>query len=275
MIKVGYDAGHGLNTPGKRTPDGEREWTFNDKIARAFAIELSLYESVASKRFDDPSGKRDVPLKERTDGANNWGANYYISFHHNANTGKWGTWGGVETHIYNKTTNPKSIALANAIQPVLVKSYGLRDRGIKKSDLHITRETNCAAVLIEGGFMDSTTDIGALRNDTNLANAGKAIAQAFATLVGLKKPGEVKGASTTKGELTVGQYEDLKKEIADLKSQLKAQQLNDTGRYSCKELIKKAVADGTFKESHLAKLDKYTDGDLTSYALTYANNKID
>lgn len=50
--------------------------------------------------------------------------------------------------------------------------------------------------------------------------------------------------------------------------------LNDTGRFSCKELIKKAVAEGTFKKDHLDKLEKYSDADLISYALTYANNKL-
>lgn len=159
MIKVGYDAGHGLNTSGKRTPDGEREWTFNDKIARAFAIELSLYEGVASKRFDDPSGKRDVPLKERTDGANNWGANYYISFHHNALTGTWSnTRTGVETYVC-PGAQTKSYELAEAIHPAVVKGYGLNNRGIKEENLHVVRETTMPAILIEGGFMDSTIDI--------------------------------------------------------------------------------------------------------------------
>lgn len=256
MIKVGYDAGHSLTTPGKETPNGEKEWTFNDKVARAFAHELSLYEGVASKRFDDPTGKRDVPLKERTDGANSWGANYYISFHHNANTGKWGAWGGVETHIYNKTKNPQSVALANAIQPALVKSYGLRDRGIKKTDLHITRETNCAAVLVEGGFMDSTTDISVLRNDTILANAGKAIAQAFAKLVGLKKP-EVKGVTITLG---------TEEKPVDL--------LNDTGRFAARELIKKGVKEGFFTSKH-EKVNEYQDKELISYGFAYVNRKFD
>jgi len=259
LIKVGYDAGHGLYTPGKRTPDDEREWTFNDKVARAFANELALYSGVASKRFDDPSGKTDVPLKTRTDGANNWGANYYISFHHNANTGKWGTWGGVETHIYNKTKNPKSIALANAIQPVLVKNYCLRDRGIKKTDLHITRETDCAAVLIEGGFMDSTTDIGALRNDTILANVGKSIAQAFANLVGLKKSSEVKGISITLGME---------------KTKVPQQLLNDTGRIAARELIKKGVKEKVFTSKH-ENVDKYEDKELISYGFAYINRKFD
>lgn len=36
MVKIGFDAGHGINTPGKRTPDGEREWSFNNQVAIAF-----------------------------------------------------------------------------------------------------------------------------------------------------------------------------------------------------------------------------------------------
>lgn len=32
MIKIGLDAGHGLKTAGKQTPDGIKEWTLNDKV---------------------------------------------------------------------------------------------------------------------------------------------------------------------------------------------------------------------------------------------------
>ena len=213
MIKLVYDAGHGFNTPGKRTPDGEREWSFNDKVARAFANELTLYEGVTSKRFDDPTGQRDVPLKERTDGANSWGATYYISFHKNALAGQWGTHTGVETWIYEKTKRVETSQLANAIHPAVVRAFGLRDRGIKKGNLHIVRETDCPAILIEGPFMDSTIDIKKLRDNKILENAGQEIARAFATFAGLKKAGEVKGASITKEELTVAQYEELKKII--------------------------------------------------------------
>lgn len=214
MIKIGFDAGHGLNTPGKRTPDGEPEWTFNNKVARAFANELALYKGVMSKRFDDPTGRRDVPLIERTNGANNWGANYYISFHHNALASVWGEHTGVETFIYT-TPKPKSTEFANAIHPALVQSYGLRNRGIKKANLHIVRETNMPAILVEGGFMDSTIDIKKLRNNQVLENVGKAIAQALARFVGLER-------AIPDGEegLTVSQYEELKQRIANLEGQL-------------------------------------------------------
>lgn len=186
MIKIAYDAGHGFNTAGKRTPDNEREWNFNDVVARAFAAELALYDGVTTKRFDDPTGKTDIALKTRTDGANSWSADYFISFHHNASTGKWGTWTGVETFTY---TTPKieSIQLAMALHPAVVEAYGLRDRGIKKADLHIVRETKCPAILIEGGFMDSTIDIKKLRDKTVLGNAGKLVAQALARHLKLTK----------------------------------------------------------------------------------------
>ena len=186
MVKVGYDAGHGLKTAGKQTPNGEKEWSFNTIVAQAFGNELSSYEGVSTKRFDDPTGKRDVPLQERSDGANAWGADYYISFHHNAFTGNWGTHTGVETYLY---TNPgdKATALANAIHPAVVSAYGLRDRGIKKANFHIIRETRMPAILIEGGFMDSTIDIKKLRDSVALENVGTSIAQAFAKFAGLKK----------------------------------------------------------------------------------------
>jgi N-acetylmuramoyl-L-alanine amidase len=190
VYKIAVDAGHGYYTSGKRTPDGEREWSFNDKVVRAFIAEMSKYEDVEIRRYDDPTGKTDVPLSKRTGQANTWGADVYLSFHHNANTGKWGSWTGVQTHVY-KTRPAGSTRLAKLVQPAIVKAYGLQDRGIIYNNLHITRETHMDSVLIEGGFMDSTIDIKKLRNDSVLKNAGIGIAQAVATFGGLKRKATV------------------------------------------------------------------------------------
>ena len=251
MIKVGYDAGHGIHTPGKRTPDGEREWSFNDIVARAFANELATYDGVVSKRFDDPTGKTDTPLKQRTDGANTWGAHYYISFHHNANTAKWGTWTGVETFVYLGNKDTKSGQLAKAVHPALVKAYGLKDRGIKEGNLHIVRETKMPAILIEGGFMDSTIDIKKLRDKSVLQNAGKMIAQALAAHLGLKK--SISSKTTEKKENT----EML---------------LNDTGREEIRELLKKARDAKIIGDAHTdAKINVYDDVQLLSYQAAVIN----
>lgn len=200
ITKIGYDAGHGHNTPGKRSPDGEREWDFNNIVARAFHKELSKYSGVELKRFDDSTGKTDVKLEDRTDCANNWDADYYISFHHNANTSKWGNWGGVETFVYTKASQA-TIKYANAIHPALVKGYGLKDRGVKKQNLYICKETKMPAILVEGGFMDSKTDIEVLRDSAKLKKAGKEIAQAFVKFLGLKLKSTSSTGSTTKNNV--------------------------------------------------------------------------
>src|SRR5690606_34781216 len=64
---------------------------------------------------------------------------------------------------------------------------GLRNRGLKKADFHMVRESKMPAILIEGGFMDSTVDIKKMRDDKVLDAVGKAIAEALAVYFGLKK----------------------------------------------------------------------------------------
>src|SRR5699024_1736486 len=122
---VAVDAGHGINTAGKRTPSGEREWSFNNVVVQAIIKELGNYEKVKVIRLDDPTGKTDVALKTRTNKANSANADILVSVHHNANTGRWGNWTGTETYSYPTSTNGKK--LAETVHPHVVKAYGLRD----------------------------------------------------------------------------------------------------------------------------------------------------
>jgi N-acetylmuramoyl-L-alanine amidase len=187
MVKFAGCAGHaGFGvTAGKRTPDGEYEWDFNNKVILAFEETLKQYENAEFLRTDDRTGRTDVPLKTRTDKANAWGADFYISFHKNGNTGKWGNWGGTETFCY---PSGKSLELAKLVHAAQMKVYGLRDRGVKDgSDLWIIRKTNMPSVLLEGAFMDSTTDIVKLRDDKVLHMVGCEVAHAVAEYYGLKK----------------------------------------------------------------------------------------
>lgn len=274
MIKVGYDAGHGgfkdkvkkiYATPGKRTPDGEPEWEFNDIVARAFANELALYDGVASKRFDDPTGKTDVPLKTRTDNANAWGAHYFISFHHNANTGNWGDWTGVETFIYTGN-QPKSLALAKAVHPALVAAYGLRDRKIQQKNLHIVRETKMPAILIEGGFMDSRIDIVKLRDKKVLENAGKLIAQAFAKHVGLKKTASKEPQKESETKVTALLNKTGRKEIRELLKKARNKKYKNA-KGETKPLIDPAIHTDE-------KIAKYGDVELLSYQAAIVNREF-
>lgn len=186
--KVAVCAGHGGNnsTPGKRTPDGEYEWNFNDKVIRA-GIALLEANGVEVLRTDDASGKTDVPLNTRTQKANDWGADVYWSSHHNALTGKWIDGGlGIETYTQNGNRK-EAERLASIVHPKYVKAMGLRDRGLKKANFAITRQTKMPAILTEGGFMDSKVDIVAMRDEKKLKAQGEAIAEGILEYLGIKK----------------------------------------------------------------------------------------
>ncbi|NBJ71665.1 N-acetylmuramoyl-L-alanine amidase, partial [Roseburia sp. 1XD42-34] len=43
MAKVAIGAGHGMHTPGKRSPADEREWSFNNKVVTAAVRYLKEY----------------------------------------------------------------------------------------------------------------------------------------------------------------------------------------------------------------------------------------
>ncbi|MDW0116532.1 N-acetylmuramoyl-L-alanine amidase [Sporosarcina thermotolerans] len=187
MVKIVLDAGHGLNTPGKRSPDGEREWCFNNEVINACTEKLATYENVQVMRVDDPTGKTDVSLRKRTDLANRWNADIYVAVHHNANTGKWGSWTGVETYVMDSpTVGSTSLKLARLVGPQIAKAMGLKDRGVKRANFHVLRETKMPAILTEGGFMDSLIDIKALRSKEKLKKQGETLAEVLAVYLKLQ-----------------------------------------------------------------------------------------
>ncbi len=187
VVKISWSAGHGMNTLGKRSPHEEREWSFNNKVVDSGMLYLAKYDGVQQIRVDDPSGILDIPLSTRTNLANEWGADIYISSHHNSLEGFWGNHSGVETYTFGPPeNNPKSVALAQFIHPLVVRAMGLKDRGIKTANFHELRETNMPAVLVEGGFMDSNIDIIKLRNDTVMKSQGEAIAKGIVAYFDLK-----------------------------------------------------------------------------------------
>ena len=81
-MKIILDAGHGCSTPGKRSPDGMREYEFNRAVASLAKEMLGKYQN--TEVFFAHSDERDVPLAERTSLANNQNSDCYVSIHSNA-----------------------------------------------------------------------------------------------------------------------------------------------------------------------------------------------
>jgi len=187
---INLDAGHGINTAGKRSPDGVREWTLNNAVVLEIIKLLSAYECTVF-RLDDPTGQTDVAIDvRRSKGERNGGI--LVSIHHNAFEGKWGNHTGTET-FYGQTTfngaavNSKSKELANDIQDNAVRLVPLKNRGVKSSNSYGVIRTSIPAVLVEGGFYDSTVDFPIITSADGQKKYAQAVCEGIVSFMGLKK----------------------------------------------------------------------------------------
>ena len=190
-IKVMIDAGHGMNTAGKRCmksldSNQTREWYLNDRIADKLQKMLEDY-GCEVKRSDDTTGKTDVSLAERVRRANEWKADVFISIHHNAGING-GAGGG--TVVYHYCSTGGGIQMATKLYNAVVKSTGLvgnRSTKVKKTGYYVLLHTNMRAYLIENGFMDSKVDVPVILTDDHATKTAQGILNCLIEEYGLKR----------------------------------------------------------------------------------------
>lgn len=182
---IALDAGHGLNTAGKRTPDGIHEWSLNDKVRDKVVALLNDYD-VQIIHTDNNEGATDESLSYRLNKYMNAGVALFVSIHHNALKSTWSTATGVEVYTdVNPTTN--DVKLANLIYDKMVKYTGLKGRGVKQADFYVINQDKIPAVLCEGGFMDGTNDYKVITSEDGQTAYAKAVAEGIIEFLGLKK----------------------------------------------------------------------------------------
>lgn len=183
--KIAIDAGHGLRTAGKQTPNGIKEWTLNDKVRDKIVAILKDYE-VEIIFPDNDEGYTDESLTKRRSMYVNAKVDAMVSIHHNAHKGVWGTATGVGVYIdRNATAADKE--LANLIYAKLPAYTSLRGRGINKANFTVIYQNQVPAVLIEGGFMDTKKDYDIITSEAGQLGYAKAVAEALITFLDLKK----------------------------------------------------------------------------------------
>ena len=215
MFKIAIDAGHGINTAGKRVdkaldPAQTREWTLNDRVARYIAEAAKQYEGVEILRVDDTTGKKDVSLSARCKASNNWGADMYISCHHNAGI-KLGTGGGIVAYSYKEGT--KGAEYRDAIYSACIAAGGLK--GNRSDPLHakgftVLARTKAPATLIEYGFMDSKIDAPVVLTEAYSKLVGYATMDGIAKVAGLKKKTVQEDKPITNSEVCTVEVKVLK-----------------------------------------------------------------
>lgn len=182
---IALDAGHGLNTSGKQTPDGIKEWTLNDKVRDKVVEKLNGYD-VSFIFPDNNEGNADESLTTRKAMYVNGHADAAVSIHHNAFTGTWNDATGVEVWVDRNATE-KDLELANIIYNKLVAYTGLKGRGVKRSNFTVIYQNQIPAVLVEGGFMDSNNDYKVITSDQGQDAYAKAVAEGLIEFCNLEK----------------------------------------------------------------------------------------
>lgn len=194
MFKLALGAGHGASTPGKRLPaelDPKQtaEWWLNDRVADLVEYELGKYQGYELLRLDDSDGgEEDVALAERVARANAWGADFYLSLHHNA-AGRVFDGGGIVAYTHPQSS-AESVEWRNELYDALIKHTGLKgNRANPKatSNLYVLRKTKAPAVLLELGFMDSTVDAPIILTQAHAQACADAIVEVIVRRAGLKR----------------------------------------------------------------------------------------
>lgn len=217
-VKVlALDAGHGDFTSGKRCakaidPNETREHMLNDRIADKIEYKLSFYDGIRVVRLDDTTGRTDVPLVDRANKADEIGADFVDSIHHNAR-GKVFSGGGISVYYWPLERNKEQ---ATALYNELIAQTGLKgDRSNPinaTKELYMVRKPVADAILVEHGFMDSTVDCPIILTEEFAEKAAQAHVNFFVKMWNLKKKDSK--------EDTLKRIEEIKKQIAVLQAEL-------------------------------------------------------
>ena len=203
MLKFAIDAGHGKHTPGKRCmkkldKHETREWVLNDRVADELGRLLKAAGHIV-KRMDDQDGSMDISLADRVRKANAWGADFYISVHHNSGVGG-SSGGGTEVYV-SKGCQAKSKKAQAAIYKHAIKRAGLKGNradGTRTANFYVIRYTDMPACLIECGFMDSKVDIKYILDPAWSKKIALGIAEGICEVFG----GTIKAGSGSGGSIT-------------------------------------------------------------------------
>lgn len=169
------DAGHGIDTLGKRSPDGRlREYKYAREIAAEVVKRLKTMDYNAQQLVTE---ENDISLGTRCKRVNDickhFGASnvLVVSVHCNAAgaDGKWHDARGWQACV-SLNASAKSKQLASYLFDA-AQAQGLKMRSPKPGqkwwaqNLAICRDTNCPAVLTENLFQDNLADVEYLLSD--------------------------------------------------------------------------------------------------------------
>jgi N-acetylmuramoyl-L-alanine amidase len=150
--KLTVNPGHGPKDdgtfdPGAIGPTGLKESTQNREIGDLVVADM-CYNKWQVLDIQDGD------LDDVTDASNKWVPQYFLSIH--ADSVSDPTAHGITTYVQGLGGWAERIA--KEVQKEMVLATGLSDRGVRVSNLHVTRETDGPALLVECGFISNSNE---------------------------------------------------------------------------------------------------------------------
>ena len=209
--KIFIDPGHGGSDPGAQA-NGLVEKQLN------LTVSLKLKELLLARGFDVKLSRESdisVSLTERCNMANSWGADYFISVHHNAGGGD-----GWEIIHTIHTTKSEGDELAEAIGKEFSKTgqnkrriFSLESKNYLGQDYYtVIQKTNMAAIITEYAFLDSN-DYEAVDSIEKLYKEAEAIADGLCNYLGVASASDSNNNQNVKGGNTNMTWEEKNKEF--------------------------------------------------------------
>lgn len=158
-MKLYLDPGHGGTDPG-----AQGSGLTEKDITLAIALEI---QHILTNDYEDAEVKmsrtsdKTVSLAGRTNEANSWGADYFLSIHCNSFNG---SAQGYEDYIYTSLSDSsKTGKYRDTLHIEVINLNQLHDRGQKKANFHVLRESSMPAMLSENGFIDNYHDAALMK----------------------------------------------------------------------------------------------------------------
>lgn len=163
--KVVLDPGHGVETAGKRSPDGTYlEHEFNLDMAKRLKAQLERHGVIVVLTR---SGENDVTIADRANVSNEVKPDLFVSLHSNASGEGWTDPSGYGIYTSAKGESAERNKAARAIL-ARVSAAGIQLWGsglFHDSALYVLRNTVAPAVLIEHGFHTNINEVELLKTD--------------------------------------------------------------------------------------------------------------
>ncbi len=184
MVKIYLDAGHGGKDSGAV---GNGLYEKNVVLDLTKRVEAKLREYANVQVLQSRTTDVFLELSERADKANQWGADCFISLHLNSATTASAK--GFETFIYNGSVGPDTIAFQNVIHTEILRQIGpnTTDRGKKRANFAVLRESNMIALLGENLFVSNAGEASLLKQTTFLDKVAQGYVNGLERFYGLVK----------------------------------------------------------------------------------------